>query len=100
MPSIADYLRQFAKSASAKTPQLEAELRNIEARKREIEAELKAAHLALNRANKFIVASGPDRYCPYCCVIHDRQSTLRAVPSSDPHLDLFRCNHCVYQYEI
>ena len=100
MPSIADYLHDFARSASGNAPQLETELREIETRKREIETKLKAAHLALDRASRFIPRSSLDIYCPRCWITHERQSTLRPIPSENPRVDLFRCNDCNYTYEV
>lgn len=100
MPSIAEYLHSFARSAAGNAPNLERDLREIEARKTEIERQLQAAHLALSRADTFIIASGLDTYCPRCWIMFERHSTLRAIPSDNPRLDRFRCNHCNYDYEV
>jgi hypothetical protein len=100
MPSLAEYLHHFADSYSRKAPQLEAELSEVETRKREIEKELNAAHLALDRAGRFIPVSGLQRYCPHCWILHERTATLRSVPSNRPRVDLYRCNGCDFEYEV
>jgi hypothetical protein len=46
MPSLVEYLHDFARRASAETPRLEAELTEIQTRKLDIENKLQAAHLA------------------------------------------------------
>ena len=100
MPSIADYLHAFVRSASGNAPQLEAQLCTLEARKRELELELQSARLAKSRGDTFIISSGLDTYCPKCWIKEERQATLRPIPSQQSRIDLFRCDHCNYQYEV
>jgi transposase-like protein len=100
MPSLVEYLHDFARRASAETPRLEAELTEIQTRKLDIENKLQAAHLALDRATHFIPQSGLTLYCPQCWILHERRSEIYGIPSGKPRVDLFRCNDCGFDYEI
>lgn len=101
MPSIPEYLHQFARQAQVDTSGLQSELLQIEARKQEIERKLEAARLAAQRASSFISGSGLDLYCPRCWIFDGRpQSQLRSIPSDKRRVDLYRCNVCEYEYEV
>jgi phage FluMu protein Com len=100
MPSIAEYLHDFARSMAGNAPQLETELRGIEARKYEIESKLEAARLARDRASRFIPSSGLDTYCPRCWLTHELYSPLTPIPSDNARIDKFRCGKCNQLYEV
>ena len=100
MPSIAQYLQDFVNEASRPTPDLEQELRQIEARKQEIERKLQIAHLALDRAGRFVAMSGPNRYCPRCWVFDERHNIIDPIGGGTREYDLFRCRVCRTEYEI
>ena len=100
MTSLAGYLHQFVRDLTAQGPHLEAELKQIEARKFDIEQKLKQAHLARDRADRFVAASGLNIYCPNCWIREERHV---AVTSYDPgersKTDHWRCEGCGYAYE-
>ena len=103
MASVADQLGQIAFDEAARMqyerPALEAELLEIEARKREIEAKLDATKFALKRANNFLFKVGVDYQCPRCWVRHENRTTLRCLPS-DVKNDFFACDTCGLDAEI
>ena len=97
MSRIADGLLKSATEIAAqhqsRAHAFEAELLEIERRKIEIGAKLKAAHLAPQRALNFKPMLGPDYQCPACWIDHDARSTLFSVPATATD-DIMRCPTC------
>ena len=97
MSKIADgllaYAAQIAAQHQSRAREFEAELLEIERRKIEIGAKLKAAHLAPQRALNFKPMLGSDYQCPVCWIDHDARSTLFSVPATTTD-DIMRCPTC------
>lgn len=95
MPSVAQQFLDIAADEAAyldnQRPALEAELLEIEARKREIEAQLHATKFAFKRSRNFVFKLGTYHYCPRCWVRHEDRTALRELPS-DTKDDLFICD--------
>lgn len=85
---IADELTQ---NAQAQADALQAELCEIEAKKRDVEAKLDAAKGALNRLARFEPEFGEHLQCPHCWFANGRWSTLNAIGGGTQNRDFFRC---------
>lgn len=100
MPSLNEYLHSFSRSASGGVDLLETEIRKIDSEREGIQSALETARQAQTRVETFIPMFGLDYTCPRCWIMHGRQSALRAIPSKNSRIDLFRCNQCDADYEV
>ena len=78
---------------------MEADLLQIETRKREVEAALHSAHSAVHRAVNYRVRLGADYQCPCCWVRDEVRSPLAPVPGTADH-DIMRCHTCGMAYTV
>jgi hypothetical protein len=97
--SIGDQLKKIAGNIAVqlegRKSRLQAELMEIETRKAEIEAQLRAASLGPERVFNFQPQIGRHFQCPRCWVERGLKSPVNPIPSNTRE-DLFRCHTCHY----
>jgi hypothetical protein len=94
---IADHLVKEAKYQAERMqtgrPALEQELIELEKRKADIKAELKAIRYAAVRTRSYRPMFRQDFQCPRCWIRKETISILRAIPGNTKD-DVLRCNGC------
>ena len=79
---------------------LEEERKQLIAKLAELEARIKAAHKALDRAQRYSACHHGDLICPLCLVRHNEMMQLHAVESAHPTREVFECCQCHKEFEI
>lgn len=101
--NIAEYLANEAEDEARRIRNrmaaLDAELREVEAKKAEIEAKRRLARGAAQRFLNYQPRIGPDYQCPCCWVRDEVRSTLSPIPGTDEH-DIMRCRACGTDHHI
>ena len=93
-----DEIKDIEDDLRAKANQANEEKQRIDTRQAEIDAELSQLEPRLLRAKH--LKSGSDLFCAHCFINENVESSLRAVRSEDPGIDLFRCSKCDGEFEL
>jgi hypothetical protein len=88
---------RVALTLHGKSPQLKAELAEIEARKAAVEAELNTARLTEDRLMRFEPQIDRDFQCPRCWIEHEKRSVLSPIGGGTRREDFWRCHTCGFE---
>ena len=95
-----DVAEQIVQRSKNRTPKLQRELSEIEARKAEVEALLNSANLARQRLAIFQVKIGADYQCPICWIEREVRAPIRSIGAGTDNEDLFRCSVCGTDFSV
>ncbi len=102
--SIAGELKQIAselaQGAQARMADLQRQLTDVETRKAQIEADLKAARLSPERVFNFQPQIGGDFQCPRCWIQNETKAVLAPIGGGTKTEDFFRCRTCGFEISL
>ena len=100
MPTIPEILLneafEIANDIISRAQEGDPSITNIQNRKRQIEAALKAVKVPAQRLGGYQPLIKGDLQCPHCWVLGGVHAILRPMPGTAEE-DCFRCSMCVYE---